>query len=235
MKKNLILFFLVCIGIHAIGQTIINDPNAELRTVSSFDAIEVSGGIDLFISQGDEEAMAVSASNSSQRDAIKSTVQDGVLKISYGNDGKMWVSGNKKLRAYVSFKSLVRLKASHGSDVTISGVLKSDEFSIELIGASDLKGKLEANKLNIEQAGASDAKVSGEVTELFINASGASNFQGYDLHSELCTVNASGASDVRITVNKELNANATGASSVKYHGNASIHNMKTTGGGKVRQ
>jgi hypothetical protein len=236
MKNISIFLMLICIGISSSAQnTIINDPNAELRTVTTFNAIEVSDGIDLFLSQGGEEALAVSAAGTAFRDAITTTVEDGVLRIWYNHEGRIWVSGNKRMRAYVSFKKINRLKASNASDVLISGPLRADVLLIELSGASDLKGRIEANKLELEQSGASDANVSGKVTELIINASGASDLQGYGLQSDICTVNASGASDVRVTVNKELTANANGASSVKYHGKPVVHSTKSSRSGRLQQ
>ncbi len=66
----------------ASAQKTINDANAEKRNVSGYHAIEVSGGIDLYLSQGDE-SVAVSASETKYRDRIKTEVKDGVLKIWY--------------------------------------------------------------------------------------------------------------------------------------------------------
>ena len=65
-----------------IAQKTVNDPNAEKRNVSGYHAIEVGGGIDLYLSQG-EEAVAVSASETKYRDRIKTEVKNGVLKIWY--------------------------------------------------------------------------------------------------------------------------------------------------------
>ncbi len=52
MKK--LLFSLLVTGLitTASAQKTINDPNAEKRNVSGFHAIEVGGGIDLYLSQG---------------------------------------------------------------------------------------------------------------------------------------------------------------------------------------
>jgi hypothetical protein len=44
-------------------------------------------------------------------------------------------------------------------------------------------------------------------------------------------VEASGGSDVRITVNKELSANVSGGSDVYYKGNGLIRDLKTSGSG----
>jgi hypothetical protein len=42
-----------------------------------------------------------------------------------------------------------------------------------------------------------------------------------------------GASSVNITVNKELNANASGASSVRFKGEGLIRDIKTSGSSNV--
>ncbi|HEV2355574.1 MAG TPA: DUF2807 domain-containing protein, partial [Puia sp.] len=83
MKNNFLLAALMLTAAVAMGQApkIINDPNAQKRPVTGFHGIEVSGGIDLYLSQGTEEAVAVSASDLEMRDHIVTSVQDGVLHI----------------------------------------------------------------------------------------------------------------------------------------------------------
>jgi hypothetical protein len=61
-----------------------------------------------------------------------------------------------------------------------------------------------------------------------VEASGASDFKGFDLITEMCNVKASGASDIKITVNKELSAQASGASDVRYKGERIIRDLKTS-------
>ena len=52
-------------------KNIVIDANAEARSVSGFTAIEVSGSIDLFLSQGTEEGVAISASTDEIKQRIK--------------------------------------------------------------------------------------------------------------------------------------------------------------------
>ena len=104
---------------------------------------------------------------------------------------------------------------------------------MNLSGASDLKGKLDVKKLDVDISGASDLSVSGTVSKLNIEASGASDFKGYDLVTETCNVTASGASSIQITVNKELSAQASGASDVRYKGDGVIREIKSSGASSV--
>jgi hypothetical protein len=213
----------------ASAQKTINDANAQKRNVSGFHAIEVSGGIDLYLSQG-EEGVAVSASKEEYRAKIKTEVKDGVLKIWYewnSNFRMDW--GNRKLKAYVSFKNLDRLEGSGGSDISVDGSIKVAKLAMEVSGGSDFDGKVETDELTIHASGGSDVDISGKAAKLTIDASGGSDFKGYDLASDICNVEASGGSDVHITVNKELSANASGGSDVYFKGTGLIRDLKTSG------
>jgi len=234
MKKILlsvaVLFF---VSMSFAQKTMITDANAEQRTVNgSFTAIKISGGIDLYLSQYETESIAVSASETEFRDRIKTVIENGTLKIYYEGD-KLWTRGNKKLKAYVSFKSLENLSASGASDVVVTGAINVPALRIDCSGASDFKGAVKVDKLTIELSGASDAKISGSATEVSIQSHGASDVKAYDLVVDNCTAKASGASDINITVNKELIVHASGASDVFYKGTGVIKDIHSSGASTV--
>jgi len=234
MKKLFSLLVLTGVIVTASAQRTINDANAQKRNVSGFHAIEVSGGIDLYLSQGDE-AVAVSASKDEYRDKIITEVKDGVLKIWFEWKGNLRIDwGNRKLKAYVSIKNLDGLEASGGSDVLVDGAIKTTKLNMKISGGSDFKGKIESDELKINASGGSEVTVSGKAAKLTIDASGGSDFSGYDFASDICNVEASGGSDVHVTVNKELSANATGGSDIFYKGTGLIRDLKT-GGGNIKK
>lgn len=233
MKKIAILIAGLLVGAGLYAQQV-NDINAEVRQAKNYHGINVSNAFDVYLSQSNDEAVAVSASETKYRERIKVEVKDGILYISYDSDGKMgWGNGNKKLKAYIAFRQIKKLSVSGACDVFISGTLKADELSINQSGASDLKGKLVVNKLMVDLSGASDITVTGTATQLSVEASGASDFKGYDLNTDICDARASGASDIKITVNKELSAHASGASDVRYKGNGVIRDIKSSGSSSV--
>ncbi|HKB45951.1 MAG TPA: head GIN domain-containing protein [Chitinophagaceae bacterium] len=231
MKKLyvLIVTLMACMVIHAQQ---VNDPNAEVREAKNYHGISVSSAFDVYLTQSNEEAVAVSASETKFRERIKVEVKDGILHVWYDNEGK-WNTGNKKLKAYISFRAIDKLTISGACDVFISGTLKADDLTIRLAGASDLKGKLDSKKLTIDLNGASDMTVTGTAGQLSVEASGASDFKGFDFTTDYCDAHASGASDIKITVNKELSAHASGASDVHYKGDAVIRDLKTSGASSV--
>jgi hypothetical protein len=232
------IFTLAMTGLLALSlpaqKTIIHDPNVELRPVKGFHGIDVSNAINIYLSPGDQETVAVSASDVKWRDRIRTEIQDGVLKIWLDGHGLRWQGGNKKLKAYISFTTLDRLSASGASDIYVDGVISGNSLSIGLSGASDFKGTVRVNDLSVDQSGASDAVITGTVTNSTkIQVRGASDLKGYDLTTDQCDAGASGASDIRITVNKELNAHTSGASSIYYKGAGIIKEQHSTGASSV--
>jgi len=235
MKKIQVMLMGMLVSTVLFAQTI-NDANAEPRNLSGFHAIKISNSFTVYISQGNEDAVAISASKAEYREKIITKVENGVLIIRFDDDKKFWKGWNgdkQKLKAYISVKKIDRLDVSGACDVFFEEGISSEDLSVRLSGASDLKGRIDSKKLSFNISGASDATISGNAAELSIDASGASDFKGFDMTVNYCTAEASGASSVNITVNKELSAKASGASSVRFKGEGLIRDIKTSGSSNV--
>ncbi len=236
MKKFLLFMSVVFLTYFAKAQNeIVVDPNASLREISgSFDAIKVSGGIDLYLSQSDNIAVAVSASGENYKNGIKTVVENGTLRIFYDGE-RGWSKKDRKLRAYVSYSQLKRIDASGACDVVVTGSMNVPALELHLSGACDFSGMLKVQTLDINLSGASDAKISGTAGTVNIKSSGASDLKAYELVADICNANVSGASDVYLTINNELTASASGASDIKYKGNAVIKEKHSSGASSIEK
>ncbi len=236
--KNVLAFMVGCLLVSDVyaQETVIQDPNAELRQVKGYHGIRVSNAIDLYLSQGQEEKVVVSAKDADTRNKIRTEVVDGILIIRLEGSvtWKWWKMGNHKVKAYVSYTMLNEITASGASNVYVDGVITGEKLSLSLSGASDFKGAIKVNALSLDQSGASDSQITGQVAgAATIRSAGASDVKGYDLVVEECSAHASGASDIRITVNKQLDADCSGASSVYYKGPGVLRESHSSGASSV--
>lgn len=234
MRKYCLVVCTLIIFIPGIAQKMVNDPNAVKRSVPSFHAIQISHGIDLYLTQGNE-AVAVSASAEEYRNKIITKVENGVLKIYYDQNMGLHWGGNKKMKAYVSFKTLDKLSASGGSDVYAEDGINTNDLTANFSGGSDFHGKINSGNLKIAASGGSDVYVSGKAASVTIDASGGSDFHAYDLVTDNCGIEASGGSDVYITANKEMNVNTSGGSDIHYRGSGIIKNMSSSGSSSIKR
>jgi hypothetical protein len=236
MKRIIVMLTTMLFAAALFAQKTISDANAEPRNLTGFHAIKISNAFDVYITQANEEAVAVSASKAEYRERIKTSVENGVLVIRFEDEKKFWKSlgGDKlKLKAYISVKKLDKLNVSGACDVFMEEGISAEALEIVFSGASDLKGKVDVKTLKVDINGASDVTLTGNAANLVVEASGASDFKGFDLITNYCDAKATGASSISITVNKELNANASGASSVRFKGEGLIRDIKTSGASNV--
>jgi hypothetical protein len=240
LKKTIMKYILSLILVLATtmvhAQKEINDPHAEQRNVPAFNQINVSNAFDVYLVQGNENALAVSASDNEVKSKIETYVKNNILYIKFDQDKKFWKGWNNNkmnLKAYISFKDLEKININGACNVIVVGAIKTNKLDIHLSGASDMKGKLDVNDLGINLSGASDMDITGTVTNAKIDVSGASEFKGFNMVTDFCNAEASGASGIRITVNKELSVHASGASDVGYKGTGMIREIKTSGASNV--
>jgi lipopolysaccharide export system protein LptC len=238
MKKLFLsLVTLITVAAFAQEKTVIADANAQKRTLNaSFTGISVSDGVDLYLTQGNEESVAVSASEEKYAERFKTEVENGTLKIYFDNKGLNWaVNDKRKLKAYVSFKTLEKLHASGGADVKIQGGLNAANLDIKFTSGSAFTGKLTAKELTVEQNSGSAINMSGSADKIKIDISSGAVFKGYDLAVEYCDAKASSGGGIRITINKELSAKATSGGGVKYKGDGVIKDINVNSGGSVKK
>ena len=258
MKK---IIFLACIFMAFVAQTqtkmgVIYDENVQVRKLPNFTSIRVSNAIELYISQSDKTEVAVSAKSDEYRNRIITEVSGGTLIIRMENNySRWWKWGNEdyRIKAYVSVKDLYAINASGATNIRIVNGLSSEKLKINLEGASDLKGDIKAGTLLADLSGASSFKgtvqanafsmkgsgacafeVSGSGDDLILDVSGASSVKMYDYLVKGASVDASGASSVKINVSGILKLHATGASSIDYKGAAAIKDMQSSGASSVR-
>ena len=257
MKKIFLSLIVAAVAATSYAQNtknVVYDADAEVRKVENFTGIDVSSAITVYLSQGNENALAISI-HGIDKDKVKTEVKNGVLKIYMENSfwGSKW--GDVRIKAYVTVKSIDKITASGASQIritdkitaaslkivasgasSIKGDIKADELRLDLSGASSTTNALTTTKLRIDVSGASTANVNGNTDNLDIHASGASNLKAYDLVVGSCSAEASGASSIRVNVTKEFTkVEASGASSIHYKGDATVKNFEATGASSIKK
>ncbi len=236
MMKQIVAILVLLIGIKTNAQNLVYDANAEVRNVPVFNGVSAGGGITLYLSQGKEQAIAVSADDVKNVSKIKTEVRDGVLKIYI--DAAMWNNwswGNKKIKAYVTVTELNKLELSGGSVGKIVDSLTTNVLDVECHGGSIVNGEITALRLSLHLTGGSIATISGAFANADVDASGGSIVKDFDAVADVCKVDASGGSVINFTVNKELSADASGGSIINYKGSGIIKRVETSGGSSIKK
>ena len=215
--------------------SLISSPSADAqqrqsRPLSGFDAIEVGGGIDLFVRKGDSFVVEVQASDDDATKIVTEVVGK-TLQIKRKSSGFFhWGNAGS---VYVTLPALVSLDASGGSDVKTEGTFASDTLRLVASGGSDLTIDVAAGTLHVDASGGSDLRVSGTARSAHVESSGGSDLNASALTADEADVDSSGGSDLAIGVRQKISGEASGGSDVTYTGTPGSVNVDTSGGAEL--
>ncbi len=219
MKKRII--FIMCIGllfvnagfakrIVARGELTRNEVE-----VKAFTKLDVRTQIDVYLSQGDKEALVIET-------------YEGIMPyVNIDRKGKtlnvyldrrvnriLWQNRPHMLKIFVTVKDIEDVQLSGACDLFMQTDLSVKDLNVNASGASDLSmKKIRGENIRIDASGASDMENAAfEAASLYINASGASDGEVW-VRAKDVTVIASGASDFDLdTEGEKLVLRSSGSS-----------------------
>jgi hypothetical protein len=225
MIMAIVLLSCNVVGEHGNGNVIKQE-----RKVSAFDAIEVSGAFEVYLSQGTVQSVIVEADDNLMP-LIRTEVVGSTLKI----DNKKPIHDPKNLKVFITVTDLKRVEVSGAVDLNTQTKLTLTELAIEISGATDASLDLAVQKLAVSSSGGSEMKFTGMANRVDLDVSGAVDIHAYELLAEIVSLNISGAGDAEINVTKELYAEISGAASVRYKGDPQKVDSNVSGAGSIKK
>jgi hypothetical protein len=194
----------------------------ERKSLEPFTALKVQGAVDVYVNQTSESAISASAEDLK---AVHYEVKNGVLEISGGSEGHI----------YVHTQGLSRIDISGNSDVYSSDTLRGNTLSIENSGAGDATLLVNYSSIDVKVTGSSDVKLSGYAENLNADVSGAGDLHAYKLHAKQTTVALSGAGDAQINASKSISGKVSGAGTLYHQGEPEKMEVEVSGSGEIKK
>jgi len=217
-------------GCDVFGERGNGKTSSETRAVSTFNSIDVSGAFDVYITQGTVQSVIVETDENLQK-FIKTKVEDNILHI----ETREPISHYTCMKIHLTVTELKKIDVSGAVDIRTENKLTVPDLSIDASGAADAKMDLAVQKLKIDCSGGSKLKFSGTAGEVRLDASGAVDLFAYDLVAESVYLEISGAGKAEINVTKILDAEISGAGSVRYKGSPEKVMENVSGAGSIKR
>ncbi len=234
MLKNLLgkpllktIFYTFCLL--ALNESFANEKtNKQTREISNFSHIVIAGGSQLFLKQGNQDALTIEADPETLA-KIDSTVTKAVL---YLGPKKNIHNIDKTVTYYLTVKNIESVKSSGGIRIVSQGKITGDKLNIVLDGSGTVDIKIKVNELNNTINGAGDIKIQGNAKSQKITIAGSGVFQGDKLATDSTTISISGSGTAKIKAKDELNVKIEGYGKVQYYGNPKI-TQEISGAGEI--
>ncbi len=215
---------------------------------TDFTGIEIGHAFELEVTPSDTCKVTITAYESIL-DRIDVSRAGSTLKI----DMDAWFfSWHSTPKVTITMPVLRDLDMSGASQGTITGFRSSEDFTLDLSGASQLdidleagefesvitgasrlNGYLKATDSRIELSGASQANLTGSGDNLILDASGASRGELSDFPVVDAEIELSGASNAVVNVSGRMDVDLSGASSLEYYGNPTLGQLDISGASHI--
>lgn len=207
------------------------DPGPVQRTekefsIIDFERLEIGSALDVHVEQASTYSIEVRGDRRNIDD-LEVYKSGSTLVIKFDD------SSNRTHETYITI-TMPRLEGANFSGASsskVAGFESDEELDLYVSGASVCQLSAGYREVNLFLSGASSVLMSGLGDEINADVSGASVLTAFDYPVREADVHISGGSSSKLTVTDELQAVASGASSLIYRGNPSV--TSTTSGGSA--
>jgi hypothetical protein len=202
----------------------------EKRDAGQFTSLRVSSGIDVYLSQGDEESIEVEA-DENLHEYILTEIKNGALQI-YSEAN---IREAEEKRVYVTMKDIESLSTSSAGDIIGQTPVRGDRLELSASSAGDIKIEVHVRELKAGVSSSGDVTLTGEAEILTANLSSAGDLNAYGLEVREADVSASSAGDADINVSERLRARSSSAGDINYRGNPKYIDAHSSSAGSVNR
>jgi len=197
---------------------------------SDFNAVDVSRGMDVYLTVGKENSVSVEA-DENLHDLITTEVRNGTLYIS----AKENIYSAKAKKIFVSVPEIDKIKATSGSDFYSENTITGNNLEVKATSGADIKIMVNVKDLEAGASSGSDIYLKGKAENLDVSATSGADIKAYELVAKNCIANATSGSDIMVNVTEKIDASASSGADVKYKGKPEIVQSSESSSGDVKK
>lgn len=201
------------IGVNGNGNVI----TKERPLNDSFNSVKISRGLDLYLTQSDQESLTVEA-DENLHEIITTTIENNVLLISTTQN----IGNSSSKKIMLNFNNISAIKATSGSDVISTNTIHATHLDLDISSGSDMELHIESESISCHSTSGSDLELSGKTNQFIAEASSGSSIDADNLESLNAQVKASSGAEISVNTLKKLTAKASSGGDVRYLGTPEI-------------
>ena len=202
--------------------------NQEREINSDFTEIEVSQGINVYITQGANQPLKVEL-DENLHDLLITKVENNILKIYFSEN----VGRRKRSIVHLSMPLITKLTSSNDAEITSQNQLTVQNLIIISSDGGEIELNLIANQIKCKASNDVDVDLTGTANLLIIEASSGSDIKAKKLVAQKIEAKAMSSSDIDLQAILSLKAIASSGSEIKYWGNPKDLKIDKSSGGQV--
>ena len=201
----------------------------ETRDITGFTGVEVSTGINVYLTEGDGFEVVVEADENLQ-DVILTELNGDRLVV---RTDHVNIRSAKSKKVHVTLPELSELKISSAGDCVGQTPFHCGDLRVSISSAGDLTLEVDADRIDLDISSSGNARISGSAAVFDVSLSSAGDLHAFDLVAGKVDVTVSSAGDARVHATEEINMNASSAGNIYYMGDATVVRSSSSSAGDI--
>lgn len=202
------------------------------RTVSNYDAVSLTGSMDVILVKGREGNLKIEAEENLQQH-IETEVSGGRLKISVEKGYSLNPSRNNDITITVPFTDIENVSLTGSGDIRSKDMVTSEKFSINITGSGNVSLPLKAKNAKANITGSGDIDLSGSSEDFDCKVTGSGDISAFDFKCQNVSAMVTGSGDIQVYASESLKASTPGSGDIEYRGNPKKEDFRTMGSGSI--
>ena len=231
MKKLHLLFgilFFVLIGTNSFART-------EKRSIDPFNSVSLRVSGDLYIEQGNDPSIEITASDETLRKIIVEII-DQKLIVRFSIEDRFFSSFKPgDIEIHVVTPQINNLSIQGPGNIISNSKIESNYLDLNITGSGDIRlSDVKSEQIDIQISGSGDVVVAGDniVKNLDIEIAGSGDVMANKLKTESCTIRIAGSGDCDVDVVNFIDAKIYGSGDIVYSGNPEVKSS-ISGSGEI--
>lgn len=239
--KTIIIIAFICLlvgvfiltGCGKFGKRGSGNVTTENRTVSPFNAVNISGIFPVELSQdGGAEWVKVEADDNLQK-LITVTSAGGALHVAM--EDKASIRKSTRFKVYINIKNIHQLDVSSVGTLTCANTLKLDSIEVngESVGKTNLDIDAAFLRANLKSIG--NTMLTGNVAEARINNKSVGSLKAYGLKTHTMMIHNTAVGSAEIYADSAFYIRSSAIGTLHYKGPGVVKELNSEGIGKVQK
>lgn len=205
---------------------------AEDRKVSAFTSIEASGSVKVHIRQDSSTSVKIET-DENLMEYVEVFTKGNTLIIESKEGFNL--DPSEGVIIYATAPSFSSIHVSGSGDIISDNIISGGQpLDMGVSGSGNINVQAALPKLSVEVSGSGNVLLKGTSKEFSGTISGSGSIKAFELTTDACRLQLSGAADAEVTANQKLDVNVSGSGDVRYKGNAQV-SQNISGSGSVKK
>lgn len=202
----------------------------ETRRTSDYEGVSFGGSFDVELVKGKEGKITIKGEENLLK-YIETEVKRGLLKIKVKKGVNLRMT--RKMVITVPYQDIEKVSLAGSGDLTSSGTIKADSFSLSVAGSGNMRLDVEASSVKSSIAGSGNIKLSGSAEDLTCTIAGSGDINAYELQAKNTSARIAGSGNIKTSVSDKISAKVAGSGNIYYKGKPDKIQSKSAGSGSI--